>query len=150
MAPSIPDLWPEDLVAGGQQTTPLAVLRRQGLALGEKTHNLVYGEVQSRAFSDGKRFEHTFVLVAPLLGYRTPLLRVTHDVSLYPAQLAETDLTKEPSGSYWNANADDMDKFKAVLQEFFARKPTLNVVRSLVSQSSDYGSDDSGRNGSSA
>ena len=85
----IPNLWPKDI--GRHATlTPLAILRQQAANLGEQTQNLVKAVVESQQVADTV-FEHTLVLVAPLLGFRFPLFHVRHGIQLYPIQLWESD-----------------------------------------------------------
>jgi len=133
----IPDLWPPDLT-GPTTLTPVVILRRQGEALASRTHNLVRGEVETRPFNEGKSFEHNFVLVAPFLRFRFPLLRVSHRVSGYPATLAETDLTKPDGvGGYWNETAQNEAEMQQKLQAFFNQDKVKAVIRSLLDQSAE-------------
>ena len=46
MAHNIPDLWPDDIAVTSLQV-PVTILRQQATLLGEKTKNLVEGEVSS-------------------------------------------------------------------------------------------------------
>jgi hypothetical protein len=43
---TIPDWWPADLNVG-KKLSPPTVLRQQGNILGERTHDVVFGEVES-------------------------------------------------------------------------------------------------------
>jgi hypothetical protein len=139
----IPDLWPADLT-GPTTLTPVVILRRQGEALASRTHNLVRGEVETRPFNEGKSFEHNFVLVAPFLRFRFPLLRVSHRVSGYPATIAETDLTKpEGVGGYWSETAQNEEEMQQKLQIFFNQNKVKAVIRSLLDQSSEPETDSS-------
>ena len=42
---TIPDLWPTDFGVG-TEPTPSTILRQQGYILGERTKDVVYGEVE--------------------------------------------------------------------------------------------------------
>ncbi|HUR54352.1 MAG TPA: hypothetical protein VMZ71_09485, partial [Gemmataceae bacterium] len=133
-----PDLWPSDLV-GEATLTPVAILRRQGEALGGRTSNFVYGEVESRPVASGAGFEHTLVLIAPFLRFRFPLVNVSHGIALYPVQVAETDLTKPtaPGSRYWSESASTEAELRAVLQKFFEQERVKTVIRSLILQSNE-------------
>jgi hypothetical protein len=140
----IPDLWPNDLI-GPATVTPMAILRRQGEALGAKTHNIVSGEVETRTGPKGTKFEHDFVLVAPFLRFRFPLLRVSHGVQAFPATVVETDLTgqsRQRKGlKLWNKEVTTEDELIKALEEFFGTDSVKEVVRSLVAQSTDFAPD---------
>lgn len=92
----IPNLWPEDLGGPPPVNTPLAILRRQAAILGERTQNVVTGRVESRQISGGQFFEHTFVVQAPALGYRIPVVDVRHGLVAYPAKVLETTVITGP------------------------------------------------------
>jgi hypothetical protein len=139
----IPDLWPTDLT-GPAIFTPVVILRRQGEALGARTHNLVRGEVETRPTSNGTMFEHSFVLVAPLIRYRFPLLKVSHKVGGYPATLVETDLTRnQPTDNYWSAVVGDKAQLEVQLNSFFSQANVKAIIRSLIDQSSSPKTEDS-------
>lgn len=134
---TIPDLWPDDL-SGDPTRTPVAILRRQGEALGTRTQNFVLGEVESRPFNNGTQFEHSFVLEAPFLRFRFPLLRVTHGPGLFPATVVETDLTKPTTeGGFWSLVANDEQELIDIIRQFFNFDRVKTMVRSLISQSSE-------------
>jgi hypothetical protein len=137
MQQPIPDLWPDDL-SGDASRTPVALLRRQAEALGTRTSNFVYGEVESRPANNGKQFEHVLVVQAPFLRFRFPLLRVTHGLALFPATVVETDLTKgqEPE-KYWNATATTEEELIEAIRTFFNSDRVKTLIRSLVSQSTE-------------
>jgi len=137
----IRDVWPANLT-GPVTVNPVAVLRRQAEALGEKTHNFVIGEVETTPVASGTMFEHSFVLVAPFLRFRFPLLRVTHRIQPYPATVAETDLTKPIDAKFWNTTAQDEKELLTALEEFFATDRVVSLVRSLITQSNDYAPED--------
>lgn len=76
------DFWPTDLGALAMRT-PLSILREQASALGSKTQQLLKGEIDST--TTGDQFTHTLSVVAPALNmYRYELLKVWHDIFLYP------------------------------------------------------------------
>ncbi len=88
---TIPDLWPTDLEPAAAEPTPVAILRQQGHLLGQRTGNAVYGEVESldardeSAFRQPTTFAHTLFLISAYVGYSRPILKVHHDLDIYPA-----------------------------------------------------------------
>ena len=114
-----PDLWPTDLLSPPLAPTPIAVLKQQGKALGARTHNFVYGEVETEPNPQGTTFAHKLVLVAPFIRYRRPLLYVNHGLHPYPATVVETDLTKPANQGYElgevKTDASDKSRFSAKL-----------------------------------
>src|ERR1700741_3168061 len=84
---AIPDLWPDKFEVLAE-LPPVSILRQQGLHLGQKTRNLVLGEV--RTVPSGKTIRHYFNLRAPLLSYDYPLLHIEHaTVANYPVTIFE-------------------------------------------------------------
>lgn len=134
MATAIPDLWPTDF--GDPSTpSPAGVLRQQGLLLAQKTKNFVLGKVFTRA-DNGKTFEHTFALSAPLLGFERPILSATHGLALYPVRIAMDPVIcagDNPSGEV--REVATADEFLTALGEIFKSEPTKSVIRSLLAQS---------------
>ena len=141
MATEIPNLWPESFGDPGPPT-PVAILRQQGLLLGQKTSNLVYGEVHSRATGPGA-FSHTFEIAAPLLAYRHPVVVVTHGVNPYPAQLSPPQVTSGPDQYRMppKVAANSSEEFLERLKAFFQSPETVRLLHSLVAQSVDIGAE---------
>ena len=76
--------------------TPVSILREQAALLGDKTKQLVTGEVQMS--TTGNLFVHSFYVAAPTLNYRYELFRVQHPAAFYPLVLAQA-LSRQPSSS---------------------------------------------------
>ncbi|GAB4231481.1 MAG: hypothetical protein Kow00121_59790 [Elainellaceae cyanobacterium] len=142
------DLWPEGIETN-RVKSPVTILREQGSLLGQKTKNLVQGEVME---SSGREnlFVYSFFIVAPALShYRYKLFTIRHDVSLYPVrvdvedrifdevdsqfQTGRSDPDGEPLLSY--LQADSEEKFLELLREIFKSQKAIQVVTSLLSQS---------------
>jgi hypothetical protein len=139
MPTAIPDLWPRDVFAGSSPNstaTPLAVLRKQGEALGAHTQNFVSGEVQTSAGVDGKQFTHFFMLVAPLLRYRKALLQVNHGLQPYPATVVETELTKQ-GDKFWSREAKNEQELQDHIREFLNEARVKEILRSVINLSND-------------
>ena len=75
------DLWPAN-IADSKLTTPVTILKEQGELLGEKTKQLVKGEVSTHVL--GPMFIHSFNIVAPTIKYRYELFTASHAISFYP------------------------------------------------------------------
>lgn len=131
------DLWPDDIFGAPAASTPIAVLRQQGEALGARTHNFVHGEVQTSDAGDGKQFTHFFFLVAPFLRYRRALLKVTHALQPYPATVLETELTKQPDQNYWSRDVKNEQELQERLREFFNEPRVKEILRSVINLSND-------------
>jgi hypothetical protein len=124
MATHTTDFWPDDLGLG-ELRTPVALLREQATALGEKTKNVVTAEVDSD--NTGKFFIHKLYLVAPALHYRYQLLTIQHPILFYPM-----DVTTPTSP--W-ATVKSEAEFAEWLKTVLASEGTKKVIRSLIAQS---------------
>ena len=60
--PDTNDLWPAN-IADSNLVTPITILKEQAALLGEKTRQLVKGEVVTQA--TGNLFVHYFYIAAP-------------------------------------------------------------------------------------
>ncbi len=116
------DLWPVN-IAETNMVTPVAILREQAALLGDKTRQLVTGEVQTTTV--GTMFVHSFNVAAPTLNYRYELFRVQHPAAFYPLVLEQGQSTTQLRSE---------EEFKSKLKEVFASQPTLNVVHSILAQ----------------
>jgi hypothetical protein len=80
------DLWPAN-IADSKLTTPVAILKEQAALLGEKTKQLVKGEVSTQ--TTGNLFVHHFYIVAPTLNYKYELFTASHVINFYPLTLRQ-------------------------------------------------------------
>jgi hypothetical protein len=120
--PDSDDFWPAN-IAESNLITPVTILKEQAALLGEKTRQLVKGEVVTQ--TTGTLLVHYFYIVAPTLSYRFELFNVQHHVNFYPLVLGY--LNKSTSLPTEN-------DFKEKLKEIFAAQHTLNVVHSILAQ----------------
>jgi hypothetical protein len=126
MALSDEDFWPDDLTTEPTDKAPLLILREQAAKLGQKTANIVEGEVLAEPYGDGG-LDIRFILTAPALGgYEYVLLRVTQPVDLYPARLFFEE-------NWWVANEER--GFKQYLENLFNSARTRRIISSLIQQS---------------
>jgi hypothetical protein len=116
------DFWPAN-IAESNLITPVTILKEQAALLGEKTRQLVKGEVVTQ--TTGTLLVHYFYIVAPTLSYRFELFNVQHHVNFYPLVLGY--LNKSTSLPTEN-------DFKEKLKEILASQHTLNVVHSILAQ----------------
>lgn len=139
MPDSIPNLWPDNLGGPSTVKSPLAILRRQAALLGERTQNIVTARVESRQVSGGQIFEHTFIVEAPALGYRIPVVDVRHGLVAYPAKVLETPVITGP----WPPGVDPWQQqpqlsepdFLARLGGVFGSPQVRGLISSYLAQS---------------
>jgi len=116
------DLWPAN-IADSNLVAPVSILKLQAASLGEKTRQLVTGDVVTQ--TSGNLFVHYFYLVAPTLSYRYELFHITHGVSFYPLNLLHLNTTIQIKSEA---------EFTAKLKEIFSAQHTLNTVHSILAQ----------------
>ena len=135
---TIPDLWPTDLDPPVAEPTPSGVLRQQGYLLGQRTGNVVYGEVRSQSFMDQDGldlFIHSFHLRCSYMEYDRVLLSVKHGLIPYPADLIVNAL---PSQSVLSEKKVSGSKeLTDTLREVFSREDVIKIIRSLRTQTRD-------------
>ncbi|MGC2111434.1 MAG: hypothetical protein WA655_18105 [Candidatus Korobacteraceae bacterium] len=116
------DLWPSN-IADANLTTPVTILKQQGALLGDKTRQLITGEVVTQ--TTGNLFVNSFYISAPTLGYKYELFQVHHGINFYPLTLKHLNNTIQiPSEA----------AFKDKLKEILAAPHTVNVVHSILAQ----------------
>ncbi len=120
--PDSNDFWPAN-IADSNLVTPITILKEQAALLGEKTRQLVKGEVVTQ--TTGNLFIHRFYIAAPTLSYRFELFNVSHLVNFYPMTLTSLNNASQLKSE---------DEFKEKLKEIFAAQHTLNVVHSILAQ----------------
>ena len=120
--PDSNDYWPAN-IADSNLTTPVTILKEQATLLGEKTRQLVEGEVVTQ--TTGTLLFHYFYVAAPTLNYRFELFNISHGVNFYPLVLRYLNNT---------TSLGSEEEFKAKLKEIFAAPHTLNVVHSILAQ----------------
>lgn len=116
------DLWPSN-IADSNLTTPVSILKQQAALLGEKTRQLVTGEVTTQTV--GSMFVHFFYIVAPTLNYRYELFQVNHGINFFPIVVIHLKQT---------ARIESEAAFVDKLKEILSAKHTLNLVHSLMAQ----------------
>lgn len=115
------DLWPDN-IAETTMVTPVSILKEQAALLGEKTKQLVKGEVVTE--TTGKMLSHRFFVVAPTLNYRYELFSASHGITFYPITVF-----------FFNpAPVNSEEDLKAKLKEILSSQHTLNVVHSILAQ----------------
>jgi len=76
------DLWPE-INLEAHEDEPIKILKDQAEILGQKTKNLITGDVVTN--TESGVIYHTLYLVAPILdNYRYSLLKIAHTSMQYP------------------------------------------------------------------
>jgi hypothetical protein len=106
--PDTNDFWPEN-IADSNLVTPITILKEQAALLGEKTRQLVKGEVVTQ--TTGTLLFHYFYIAAPTLNYRFELFNISHGVNFYPLVMRYLNNT---------ISLGSEEEFKAKLKEIFA------------------------------
>lgn len=104
--------------------TPKSILNEQAEILTEETSGLLQGHIESTTAKD--QFLHDFDVIVPSLNhYVHTILRVEHDIELYPLMLygpeGKTECPNEVS-------------FKEALRNSLAPKKLRKLLSSLISQ----------------
>jgi len=122
------NLWGE-IPKKGSLRTPITILREQATVLGQATNNVLQGDVTTGRETFGSEFQMTLSIVAPALdNYRFSLLRVTHDLELFPVTVY--DLVNDTQ-----YQCSDEASFLHALKEILSSKSTHRIIDSLLSQS---------------
>ena len=133
MANAIPDLWPD--IEQSKVVPPLAILREQAAALGNKTGHLLEGRVNTRTGEDGN-FIHSFYVVAPTLdNYTYNLFSISHGANAYPVTVSRPqrmgpDNRPLPETLIINSEKELLDYLREVLNS----EKTKGIVGSLLAQ----------------
>ena len=150
MSISARNLWPDD-IAVVEEVPPIAILKEQGLLLGQRTKNLVEGRVRGGPLNYGRtkfwqkgdpdyarnEFSYTFEVVAPALdNYRYELFGISHGVDFYPLGIdwdsPDNTLISNLSGE---AGIENEERFLKALEIIFSSEKTRKVIGSLIAQS---------------
>jgi hypothetical protein len=123
------NLWPTDFGEVAQKT-PVAILREQANALGDRTANIVVGKVSMSPQTFNGGFVYEFDLYSAPLGYSEGLLTITHGIELYPVRIRPLD-----GGD--DVVATTPDEFAARLKDLFSREKTKKTIASLIAQSKE-------------
>ncbi len=105
--------------------TPHAILLEQGGYLAEATEGLL--EIGIERLQNKTLFIYECSLVVTRIKYRQAILRITHDIKLYP-----TILRHEQSGEEYTANNEK--EFEEDLGAILSSEDTSVIIRGLLSQ----------------
>lgn len=129
---AIPDLWPTDFNVGSEPS-PATILRQQGYILGERTKDVVYGEVESSMAGEGS-FRHSFFVSAPYCKVRQLAIIASHELQSYPARLTALGA----GGRHLQeATAENAERFSELLRTMLATPHIVQLVGSLITQARD-------------
>jgi hypothetical protein len=129
--PEIPDLWPKEIGAESSVVTPLAVLRTAAAQLGERTQQLIVGDVEQGLYGNDKFRLNFYIEVPSLDHYRFKLFTVEHDIdSFYPA----TGRVASPSIARPEVDLPSEEELQDWLKHVFASPRTTKLVNTLLQQ----------------
>ncbi len=133
MSNAIPDLWPE--IEQSKVVPPVAILREQAAALGEKTGHLLEGRVDTR-LDEGGKLIHSFYLVAPTLdNYSYRLFSITHGAAIYPVTVQHPrrmDSVRRPFPQTLRISSEK--ELLTYLREVLNSEKTKKILGSLLAQ----------------
>jgi hypothetical protein len=133
MANAIPDLWPD--IEQSKVVPPVAILREQAAALGNKTGHLLEGRVKTTKDEAGKLM-HSFYVVAPTLdNYSYRLFSIIHGADIYPVTVQHPrrlDPARRPFPQTLKLSSEK--KLLDYLREVLNSEKTKRIVGSLLAQ----------------
>lgn len=135
------DMWPAEIEV--PPLTPLEILSRQAVRLGERTKGMLRGEVVSTegvTYDDdgetpvGKLAVHRLEIVAPALNnYRYQLFRCRHDTEfVYPVYVDEGEIPDDGILDADDANSEA--EFNQLVRKRLNSKRTVSVLQSLLAR----------------
>ena len=132
------DLWPKDIKSESKIKLPVAILREQGALLGEKTKNIVTGEVResARQLQERRVFDFTFYITSTALEYAYRLFSISYKITLYPVvfTIADDDILKELGleSRHTYIEANNEEEFKDYLKRIFNSAKSKRVISAIL------------------
>ena len=125
------NLWPDFKFE--EIETPLAIIQKQAVGLGERTKNVLLGEIITTEAYNEKTGEsaliYQFYIKAPILSnYRYLLFRLLQKTKLYPIELYFISENRK-------FDIDDAKSFEERLSEIFNNPVTKETINNLYAQS---------------
>jgi hypothetical protein len=141
------DLWPKDIKGESGLKAPVAILREQGALLGERTKNIVIGEVRPVNLPTGLNlrlthpFSYDFCIKGTALGYSYSLFFISYPITLYPVFfiIDDDDLNKELGFEHGRTSlkaikAINEEKFKDYLKRIFNSEKSRRIISAILAQ----------------
>jgi hypothetical protein len=136
------NLWPDDILPKEKIVTPSAILKEQGIILGEKTKNTIIGEVskvmnESVNTSFRREFNYVFNIKCPPLDYTYSMFMINYDIEIYPLLLSHidksisTELFKSESTTFVVKSEEE---FKNILRKIFRSKKVTHILLAIQAQ----------------
>ncbi|HLX64675.1 MAG TPA: hypothetical protein VKX17_25615 [Planctomycetota bacterium] len=129
-------LWPNDLTQTSAHT-PVHILKEQAQYLANATKGLVIGRVTTIGLADEKFSSALDLIVPAIRSYSYQLLRMDHDLSLYPVTIwakSNEMTTATLMGQPQKRQVNNEQEFIAVLKEIFESKSTREILSALMAQ----------------
>src|SRR5262245_51577645 len=117
---SVEDFWPDDLLED-LPTSPKDILAQQAGLLGEKTKNIVLGQVNITSHSEDRFVARLYLRVPALGDYRLELIGLMYTIHLYPAKDVAT-----------GRQLDDESQLKEYIAQKLHDESTKKIIRALV------------------
>ena len=129
------DLWGE--IVAQPITTPLTILKEQGVLLERKTNGVLTTEIRSSSGQQNNSIRHSFMIKASSLNYAYMLFSLEYNLaSPFPVNFIEF----EPAGIGAFTKSDekvakDEGEFLELLKEIFQSPETQRIIATLLTQS---------------
>ena len=124
------DFWPNDLI-NNLPISPKAILQAQASQLKAKTGGRVVAWVGVRRSRNDDVIVLDFKLNVPSIDYNYTLASFSHEVSLFPVADLQNGMAYEDEGS-----------FKGRVREILSDYSTKKIVRALIVQAEEAGTDE--------
>jgi len=118
------NLW-GDLNDLSNLRTPHEILKEQGDLLGEMTNGLL--EVKIERKQSHTVFGYDVYIALPAMKYKERLLRMSHDIKLYPVILHDAQESKQ-------TNSETPEEFEENLGNILSSPETMTLIRGLMIQ----------------
>ncbi|MGK7880377.1 MAG: hypothetical protein AB4060_09800 [Crocosphaera sp.] len=132
------DLWPDEIKTT-EIISPVTIIKEQGKILGQKTNNIVVGEVKLMHSTEFP-FAYGFILVCSTINYEYKLFDFVFPIEMYPVRIIpDASIANELSLSPRNPEIkiESEEDFTDILRKIFSAQKTVKIITSLIAQSKD-------------
>lgn len=135
------DLWPDD-IASVTVISPKTIVEEQGKILGQKTNNLIVGELTKNDYlSRSYKLFYDFYLYCSSLNYSYDLFKLSFDpAENYPVDIKpDSMILKESFVDFPKTNNDEViakseEELIEILRKIFSSSKTRKVIAGILSQ----------------
>ncbi len=128
---AIKNMW-GDINDMADLRTPHEIIEEQGRVLSEMTKGTLELKIERKQSSTV--FNYDVFIALPAMNYKQRILRLMHDIKLYPANLYDEQGTNE-------FRCKNQDEFEASLASILSSADTKIIISGLMAQARLSGSD---------